>query len=1686
MLNKMLKLALATVLAFTSVFTTSIVNHTAVVEAASEAVFKSTTIATINNGSGVIVADADAINAVKNLNDFTMNAKIKLTGTSTVQSVFFLGDSSNSSNNYVSIWMNKSNTVGIESFNASGAKQIGVSATSSVAFNDDQEHYFTFRYTKGGKFQVFIDGQKAAEMNTNVAFSNGFFSDGATMYLGFGMGARKSGNNYPFTGTIGAVECYDYAISDADVSNYITRNAELSSLVWKVENVAEATSTTEFAGINTLTKGAVTVRYRAKEANTGMISLFKLSNGSQYAEVYVNPSQNKVGYKTADKDMNMTKVGTGASDASLSINDTEWHTFCVRYDGTKVYFYLDDVQFASNIFWTYGKWLASVTNATELSYGASNAYVESIRVHNEMLSADDFQKIQNQYAFESKLVDGMEGAYVTEPIDLFYPGLDGSSAYRIPSLLTTDKGTVIAAIDQRYTGTGDAGNIDTVVRRREKGSDTWGECIDVVDLVDNNNSTPSAFMIDPSMLQDRETGRIFMLVDMYPHSSGLMNTGILVSGDGYEEINGVEYQEVFQDTVKFGTIREDGIVYDKDGNKTDYVVVRECEAPYKELGNVYYKGEYAGNAFIYDGANKGAIQIARTSYLWLSYSDDDGKTWSCPKDITPMVKFDFQGFLGTGPGVGLQLQDGTLCFPVYGARNENLGGSQASAIIYSTDGGETWAQGKSPVTAYDTPLDPATMADGGKIVTESQMVQLNNGTVLLFMRNYSGTVRVATSTDGGKTWDKIENTPIFDCYCQLSVLHYNNNGKEYVIMSNPGASGRNVGAINLAEVNADGTLTWKYKNIIEPGRYLYSCLTLLDKDAEGDQVFGLIYEYEPNSMYLKYVEFDEKWITNEEVWSTRPAMEVEDYLVEQNGTTYDVTVTFNQPVIVFPNAKLTTTNGEFTLSRRLANNAVVFTGTIEQLDDVVTATGFEGIIENEVAEQAEVSFVIAKPEADKVTMSGAVVSTQASSSTAEAQDGAGVNAIDGNPLTYWHSRYTSADSLPQDIVITLAQETSIYKMEYLPRQNSQSGRVKDYEVYVSTNGTDYTKVTSGTFTTGTDLQSVEFAPATAKYVKFVALTSTAKESCAIAELAFYAYEDGIYEAASAETVASVEAKLAEVVALSSETKYSSASKEGLAVAKEALELLLNAEQPYSEAMAANAIANADKAIAKLVDITPAKAAYEAAIAKTNNNKYTEESWTAYQTALAGLEDIIATATTTRAVTDVTMKIAYAESLLEELPVVIVDKIALETLVNKANELDPYAYKDFKPVMDALFDANGVLANEKATQAEVDAVLKVLQDAIDSLEVSDTTAPIDPETFNVIPGKNSVTFEWSASTSDDVAYYELVSLPSHEVIKRVTTTSFVWESLEAGISGEVMLYTYDEAGNRSSGIQSGYITLPELTAPTKVENVKAKDTNYKTITLTWNASETATAYDVYRKAYDSEEFKLYKTVEDTTLAVSGVMTGKEYAFYVVAKNEVGAAQASETVAQATTLHGKVKLTIEKVSTATFKLSWNKIDGATRYIVYRKRNDDKMKKVLTLGSKELEYTTAELPHGDYQFILKAGRYDSKDRVMTGSSNTVKGSVEELAPTVTLKAGTKSVKVSWKKVEGVTHYQVYRATSSTGKYTKLITTKELSYTAKSLSSGKKYFFKVRGYKQYKSGDDVKYTVYTPYSSAKSATAK
>jgi sialidase-1 len=57
--------------------------------------------------------------------------------------------------------------------------------------------------------------------------------------------------------------------------------------------------------------------------------------------------------------------------------------------------------------------------------------------------------------------------------ELWKAGQDGYSHYRIPALLTTPKGSLLAFCEGRVNGPGDRGDIDLLLKRSEDGGKTW-------------------------------------------------------------------------------------------------------------------------------------------------------------------------------------------------------------------------------------------------------------------------------------------------------------------------------------------------------------------------------------------------------------------------------------------------------------------------------------------------------------------------------------------------------------------------------------------------------------------------------------------------------------------------------------------------------------------------------------------------------------------------------------------------------------------------------------------------------------------------------------------------------------------------------------------------------------------------------------------------------------------------------------------------------------------------------------------------------------------------------------------------------------------------------------------------------------------------------------------------------------
>ena len=106
-------------------------------------------------------------------------------------------------------------------------------------------------------------------------------------------------------------------------------------------------------------------------------------------------------------------------------------------------------------------------------------------------------------------------------------------------------------------------------------------------------------------------------------------------------------------------------------------------------------------------------------------------------------------------------------------------------------------------------------------------------------------------------------------------------------------------------------------------------------------------------------------------------------------------------------------------------------------------------------------------------------------------------AVDGNPATFWHTRWTSpADPLPHELQLDLGTTRTVTGLTYLPRQDgSANGRIGQYELYLSTDGTTWgNPTTTGTFPDTATSKTIRCWPTPARYLRLKALTEAGPEA----------------------------------------------------------------------------------------------------------------------------------------------------------------------------------------------------------------------------------------------------------------------------------------------------------------------------------------------------------------------------------------------------------------------------------------------------------------------------------------------------------------------------------------------------------------------------------------------------------------
>ena len=316
---------------------------------------------------------------------------------------------------------------------------------------------------------------------------------------------------------------------------------------------------------------------------------------------------------------------------------------------------------------------------------------------------------------------------------IFTSGTDGYSTFRIPAIITTKTGTLLAFAEGRVNGSSDTGNIDLVMRSSDDEGKTWSP----LKVIWNDGENVCG---NPAPLVDRETGNIYLLM-----------------------------------TWNLGEDHEPDIIDEKSKD---------------------------------------------TRRIFVTSSSDNGKTWSNPKEITGSVKKENWTWYATGPCHGIQLEKGKYKDRLVIPCDHIEAGTKKyySHVIYSDDHGKTWKLGGT------TPQDQ---------VNECTVAELNNGLLILNMRNYDRTQKsrkISFSEDGGITWSAIQpDTTLIEPICQASLIFDKKNRKLWFL--NP-ASEKSRTNMTLKS-SKDSGKTWKVEKVLHTGPSAYSDLTLINKNTLG-------------------------------------------------------------------------------------------------------------------------------------------------------------------------------------------------------------------------------------------------------------------------------------------------------------------------------------------------------------------------------------------------------------------------------------------------------------------------------------------------------------------------------------------------------------------------------------------------------------------------------------------------------------------------------------------------------------------------------------------------------------------------------------------------------------------------------------------------------------------------------------
>ena len=300
------------------------------------------------------------------------------------------------------------------------------------------------------------------------------------------------------------------------------------------------------------------------------------------------------------------------------------------------------------------------------------------------------------------------------------------------------------------------------------------------------------------------------------------------------------------------------------------------------------------------------------------------------------------------------------------------------------------------------------------------------------------------------------------------------------------------------------------------------------------------------------------------------------------------------------------------------------------------------------------------------------------------------------------------------------------------------------------------------------------------------------------------------------------------------------------------------------------------------------------------------------------------------------------------------------------------------------------------------------------------------------------------------------------------------------------------------ISGGVVYAASFDTSGSVANLKLVAKDAHAITLKWDEYTGATGYKVYKATSKSGKYSKLKSTSDTTYVRTGLTTDKTCyykvkAYYKSSSGKYSYSQYSSVVAATPEAFATDKAVsqLQAVSDndVTITLSWDSIKWSTGYEVYKSTSKDgKFDLIKTLSETSWQRTGLTTNKTCY-YKVRAYQKDTKGNISYSKfSSIVAGTpvgFDTDKAAARLKVATvtyNTVSFQWDEFPLAEGYQVYKASSKDGSYSKIKTTSSISWTRKNLTTNKSCYYKVRAYGKRSNGD----TVYSKYSSVVTGTPK